>query len=186
MRYLAVVLTILGASAAHAGDSLAIYFVDVEIGNAVLLVTPSGQSLLMDAGSHLPNNRDRDRVMAALKKAGVARLDTVPATHYHSDHYGAIADLAPLVPIVNFVDHGAFVQYAKGREWYSGVEDIRQTNYHPQGGQDNNAPGQFIANIPPRDAFSPAYSIHVSVARDGRYTVTNERNQFSKTYEARK
>ena len=66
------------------------------------------------------------------------------------------------------------------------VEDIWQTNYHPQGGKENNAPEQFIANVPPRTAESPAYSIHVSVKRDGSYTVTNERNHYTKTYEAGK
>ena len=74
--------------------------------------------MLMDAGSHLPNNRDRDRVLAVIKKAGVKKIDYMVATHYHNDHYGAIPDLAAMIPISNFVDHGAFVQYAKGPEWY--------------------------------------------------------------------
>ena len=105
---------------AQAPASLDIYFAaDVDIGNAVLIIiTPAGQAMMMDAGSHLPNNRDRDRVMDLLKKTGVKKIDYMVATHYHNDHYGAIADLAPLIPITNFVDHGAFVQYHKDRDWY--------------------------------------------------------------------
>jgi hypothetical protein len=85
-------------------------------------------------------------------------------------------------------------QYHKGsspRGWQAvhstpGVEDIWQTNYHPQGGKENNSPEQFIANIPPRTPASPAFFIHVSVKPDGSYTVTNERNNYAKTYEGRK
>jgi len=68
------------AASLHAAGTLDIYFIDVDIGNAVLLVTPSGQTMMMDAGSHLPNNRDRDRVLAELKKDGVKKID------YHGRH----------------------------------------------------------------------------------------------------
>jgi len=54
-----------------------------------------------------------------------------------------------------------------------------------QGGPDGNPPERFIANMvedPP--AHAPAYLIKVSVRPDGRYTVTNTRNGFSKEYQA--
>jgi competence protein ComEC len=362
----------IAANAAWAAKDLRIWFVDVEIGNAVLLVAPSGQSLLMDAGSHLASNRDRDRVLAVLHAAGLKRLDYVLATHYHNDHYGAIADIADQFPISNFVDHGPSVEYGKPREWWlryfslwphdaamkdlkdqqfdryreitekahhivvkpgdkipiegldvtvvtsagdhlkkpmhgagapnpgcgitsprsedptedgqsvglviqygkfrfinlgdltwnksmdlfcpanpigkvdlymvthhgmsdpkevgeidwgrsccnaaelralsprvavesggrnyhkgssplgwqavratTGLEDIWQTNGHPQGGKENNAPEQFVANIVPEGTNPGVYSIEVTAERDGTFTVNNERNHYGKTYHAR-
>jgi hypothetical protein len=45
------------------------------------------------------------------------------------------------------------------------------------------APGP---NVPPAPAHNgPAFWIKVSARRDGTFTVTNARNQFTKTYTAR-
>jgi beta-lactamase superfamily II metal-dependent hydrolase len=59
-----------------------IYVVDVEGGNATLFVSPSGESLLMDTGNGgAAASRDADRIMAAVKDAGVSRLDHLITTH---------------------------------------------------------------------------------------------------------
>ena len=38
--------------------------------------------------------------------AGVSQIDYLVLTHYHADHAGGVVDLAGLIPIKNFVDHG--------------------------------------------------------------------------------
>ena len=40
------------------------------------------------------------------KQAGVSQIDYLVITHYHGDHAGGVVDLAGLIPIKNFVDHG--------------------------------------------------------------------------------
>jgi len=85
---------------------LHIYFVDVEGGQATLFVTPDGHSLLVDTGWADHNDRDADRIVAAAKRAGVARLDDVLITHYHGDHVGGAPQLAAAIPIGTFLDHG--------------------------------------------------------------------------------
>ena len=88
------------------GQTLQIYFVDVEGGQATLFVTPAGQSLLIDTGWPDLNGRDADRIVAAAKKAGVTKIDYVLITHFHADHVGGAPQLADRIPIGTFIDHG--------------------------------------------------------------------------------
>jgi beta-lactamase superfamily II metal-dependent hydrolase len=93
--------------------TLDIYVVDVEGGNATLLVAPSGESLLIDTGNAgAAAVRDADRIAAAARAAGVTRIDTLITTHWHGDHFGGMAELAARIPIQHFVDHGPNVQPA--------------------------------------------------------------------------
>lgn len=96
----------LGAPAAQARDDLKIYFVDVEGGQATLFVTPAGQSLLIDTGWPGNNGRDADRIIAAAKDAGIAKIDYVLITHFHEDHVGGLPQLVARIPVGTFIDHG--------------------------------------------------------------------------------
>jgi len=89
------------------GKALQIYFVDVEGGQATLFVTPEGQSLLIDTGWPGNAGRDADRIVAAAKKAGLAKIDFVLLTHYHVDHAGGVPQLLAKIPVGTFIDHGA-------------------------------------------------------------------------------
>ena len=91
--------------------TLDIYVVDVEGGNSVLFVPPSGESVLIDTGNVAPGNvRDAERIMAAAKDAGITRIDHLIITHWHGDHFGGLTELAKLIPIKQFIDHGPNVQ----------------------------------------------------------------------------
>ena len=99
------------AAQTRAGKTLEIYVVDVEGGNATLFVSPSGESLLMDTGNGgAAATRDADRIMAAVKDAGLSRIDHLITTHWHGDHFGAMAELAGRIPIRHYIDHGPSVQ----------------------------------------------------------------------------
>ena len=86
--------------------SLQIYFIDVEGGQATLVVSPSGQSLLIDTGWPGYEGRDADRIVAAAHQAGIKQLDYVLITHYHRDHVGGVPQLADGIKIGTFIDHG--------------------------------------------------------------------------------
>ena len=86
---------------------LDIYWIDVEGGAATLIVTPAGETLLIDTGNI--GRRDPERIVKTLAEvAGMKQLDHVLITHYHGDHFGGAATLAELVPIVNLWDNGKF------------------------------------------------------------------------------
>lgn len=98
---------------ALAAKTLDVYFIDVEGGQATLVVTPSGQSILTDVGWPGFSGRDANRILAAAKAAKVKAIDYLVITHYHTDHVGGIDQLAGKIPIRNFVDHGGTVETSK-------------------------------------------------------------------------
>jgi competence protein ComEC len=85
---------------------LVAYFIDVEGGQATLIVTPEGESVLIDAGWPGHDSRDADRIAAAAKLAKIKRIDYFILTHYHEDHMGGVPQLLQQLPIDTFVDHG--------------------------------------------------------------------------------
>ena len=103
-------LAVLGAATfalAQTDDTLRIYLVDVEGGNATLFVSPSGESMLMDTGNPGENaDRDVGRIMAAVEDAGLRQIDHMITTHWHADHYGGLDELAKRIPIRHYIDHG--------------------------------------------------------------------------------
>jgi competence protein ComEC len=107
----AVLLTAVAVVAQSARTTLDMYLIDVEGGNATLFVTPSGESLLIDTGNGGPAAaRDAERIANAARDAGVTRIDHLITTHYHGDHFGAMADVAATLPVRHFIDHGPNVQ----------------------------------------------------------------------------
>ena len=113
---IALAVSLPRAAAAQQRSTLDIYFVDVEGGQATLVVTPAGQTLLIDTGfpgqggfNALPGDpqkaRDANRIVTAARAAGVKQIDYLLITHYHADHVGAVPELAQLIPVRAFVDH---------------------------------------------------------------------------------
>src|ERR1039458_9835111 len=87
-----------GGLAAAPGD-LRIYWIDAEGGAATLMVSPSGESMLVDTANRTPDDRDAKRIFAAAQQAGLHKIDILLTTHFHSDHIGGMAALAKLIPI---------------------------------------------------------------------------------------
>jgi len=81
------------------------YVIDVA-GKASLFISPSGETMLIDAG--IPATVDR--VVAACNALGVKKIDYMVVSHYDGDHVGGVPPLVAKVPVVTYVDHGANVQ----------------------------------------------------------------------------
>ena len=130
-----------GACAA-APAGLEIYFLDVEGGQSTLVVTPDRHSLLIDAGwagdgsgfrTGDPHRaRDANRIVAAARDAGVGRIDYLLITYFHVDHDGGVSELAQLLPIGVFIDHGspseeAAKTSAETRDGFAAYAKVRST-----------------------------------------------------------
>lgn len=117
--------------------TLDIYFIDVEGGASTLIVTPAGESVLIDAGWGGFDGRDAKRIQLAMRQAGIVAIDHLVASHYHQDHYGGIPELAALVPIKHFYDHGPMTslmddpKFAERYAMYQAVAKGQTTTLKP-------------------------------------------------------
>jgi beta-lactamase superfamily II metal-dependent hydrolase len=107
---IALVAALLMPSPAFAGPGdqrLDLYWIDVEGGASTLLVTPAGETVLIDTGN--PGRRDADRIVKAVTEiAGMKQIDHLVITHYHLDHFGGALTLVEQLPIHNLYDNGQF------------------------------------------------------------------------------
>lgn len=102
LAFLAAIACALDARTADRG--LDLYWCDVEGGAATLIVTPAGESLLVDSG--WPGERDAERIVALARRARIERIDHYLTSHWHRDHFGGLAALAARIPIRAYYDHG--------------------------------------------------------------------------------
>ena len=184
MTRIACLLALLAASLG-AVPNLEIYVIDVEGGKSVLLVSPSGQSMLFDAGWPASNNRlaSTERIVEAVQAAGLRRIDFLVISHFDLDHLGDVPLLAAKVPIEHIFDHGEYLttnaQAAERFAAYGSLRDkIGHTVLHvgdkvPIKGVDIrvlSAGGQLItkplANAGARNALCESYKQQDALATD--------------------
>ena len=110
-------LLLVSSSALQAQNkNLEIYWIDVEGGAATLIVSPSGESMLIDTGWEV-DGRDAKRIYAAAQQAGLKKIDHLVISHYHADHVGGLADLSKMMPIGSFYGRGDEIEPAN-QKWF--------------------------------------------------------------------
>jgi len=128
---IAFLLAALFVCAAPAANTLDVYVIDVEGGKALLVVSPSGESLLVDAGWPGYNGRDVDRIVEAAKAAGLKQIDYFVASHLDLDHIGDVPLLISRFPIRHILDNGPLQTTGKGVEGrYKTYAEVRDKMDH--------------------------------------------------------
>ncbi|MFN0205525.1 MAG: lamin tail domain-containing protein [Planctomycetota bacterium] len=98
IRHLAAISLLLILVSNALGQTLRIYVIDVGQGSSTLIISPTGQSMLIDGGpdqSGWINSPSGPGVIPqTMAAAGIAQLDYTLLTHYHSDHYEGITEIA--------------------------------------------------------------------------------------------
>lgn len=121
MKSLLVAFFALTLAATAREKTLDIYWIDSEGGGSTLIVTPAGESVLIDTGN--PGGRDPQRIQkVATEVAGLTRIDHVVITHFHVDHFGGLAELAALMPVGTLYDKGITDASPDGK-----AQDLRWT-----------------------------------------------------------
>lgn len=70
----------------YSDGRLKVSFIDVGQGDSILLETPEGNAMLIDAGG----NDCGHKVVEYIKKQNINRLDVLVGTHPHEDHIGGL------------------------------------------------------------------------------------------------
>jgi len=84
---LLVSLLVWNAAFSEGFSGLTVTVLDVGQGDSILVETPSGKKMLVDAGE--PEMGERV-VVPYLRRHGISQLDLVVATHQHDDHIGGL------------------------------------------------------------------------------------------------
>lgn len=100
----------------RAAPRLNIRQLDVGQGDAALITTPEGRTILIDAGP------GATKVAELLRKEGIDTLDLVIASHNHADHIGGMAAVFSAVVVRAYVENGLPHTTATYRRTLAAVE----------------------------------------------------------------
>src|SRR5258708_7069436 len=89
---------------APSGRELQVHILDVGPvdGDSILIISPTGRTVLIDAG----DTGKEKVVLDALKRYQIQQIDYFIATHPHRDHIGAAAAVIKATKVLNVIDNG--------------------------------------------------------------------------------
>ena len=79
------------------GKEMRVHVLDVGQGDSILIVSPEGKVVLIDAGDQTKGKS----VVEALKRYNVQQIDYLIATHAHPDHIGGMDDVIKSTKVLN-------------------------------------------------------------------------------------
>lgn len=111
--------------AAHATGTMTITCLDVGQGDATLIESPSGMTMLFDAGN---NGKGNGVILPFLSSKGISSLDYLATSHYHSDHCGGMDEVFNGIPVnIAAYDRGWSYTTLTYSSYASAVSSKRQT-----------------------------------------------------------
>jgi len=123
---LSILALFIFSSATAQSQSLKIHFLDVGEGDSILIETPSGKVVLVDAGNLITGLN----VVKYLKRNNIYNLDHLVFTHPHFDHIGGAFFVLQMLNTRNIYDNGTDLSKVTGFKdiyrWYGDL--IRKGN----------------------------------------------------------
>ncbi|MGH2677646.1 MAG: ComEC/Rec2 family competence protein, partial [Actinomycetota bacterium] len=128
--------------------SLTVTFLDVGQGDAAVVQTPDGATVLVDAGP------EEQQVAAELAALGIRRIDLAVATHAHADHIDGFPAILSRFPVTLLLDPGCPGDSPSYRRFLDAVRDEGVPVRHPRGGRRLTV-GRLIVDVLGPDRCSP-------------------------------
>ncbi|MFH1752841.1 MAG: MBL fold metallo-hydrolase [Candidatus Omnitrophota bacterium] len=98
-----------------APDAIEIHFIDVDEGEATLVRTPTGNSILIDTGNLITGLR----VVNYLRSNKIESIDALFLTHPHADHIGGTFFVMQMISVDHVFDNGQELSDSDMLRWYS-------------------------------------------------------------------
>jgi competence protein ComEC len=124
-------------------------FLDVGQGDAALVRSPGGATILIDAGP------DEQQVAADLARLGVRKIDLAVATHAHADHVAGFPAVLARFPVSLLLDPGCGGDSPFYARFLDSVADEGVRVEHPRGG-DHFTVGDVSVDVLGPDECFPA------------------------------
>ncbi|MBS1787403.1 MAG: MBL fold metallo-hydrolase [Acidobacteria bacterium] len=103
---------------------LQIFALDVGQGDGLLIVSPGGKTVLIDAG----NVQAGDAVVAALQRRNIRTIDLAVATHPHADHIAGLRRVIGKLTVKQLLDSGQSFSSTEYEKLLRAVKE-RKVNY---------------------------------------------------------
>ncbi len=116
-------------------SGLVVRFFDVGQGDAALVTSPEGATILIDAGP------DPEQVATKLSSLGVKRIDVAVATHPHADHVAGFPAVFARFPVGLVLDPGCDEPSPAYADYLQAVADEHLLVAHPRAGDTYTAGG---------------------------------------------
>ncbi len=142
-------------------------FLSVGHGLSVLMETPTGETLLYDAGSLHGPRRAQRAVLAGLWNSGHSGIDTLIVSHSDIDHFNAIPSLLETVPVGSIVTTSHFAESPQ-----PGVQRIWETV------RSIGIPVHFISES---DRLTVSHDVHLEILHPTPDDALDDDNQTSLT-----
>jgi beta-lactamase superfamily II metal-dependent hydrolase len=151
------------ACLAQENGKLQIHFIDCGQGDAAILISPLGETVLFDDGVL----KKCDKPIAYLKKIGIKAIDYHVASHYHSDHIGCCPQVLSEFPLQkDAYDHGGTYNSGVFQSYLEAIGSHRKTV----------SPGQTTITLDPGSATPVTIKI---VAANGNGVQSKDENDLS-------
>jgi competence protein ComEC len=128
--------------------SLTVTFLDVGQGDAAVVRTPEGGTVLIDAGP------EPDQVAKELAALGVRRIDLAVATHAHADHLEGFPAVLSRFPVGLLLEPGCPADSPSYGRFLHAVEAEEIAVRHPRGGEVLSV-GRLLVEVLGPDGCSP-------------------------------
>ena len=107
--------------------SASVHFIDVGQGDATLIVAPTGETMLIDAG-------EREEAAEYLKKNKITTLDYLIFTHYDFDHIGGGDEVLDACDVKNVLASDYTPHNKTGKTLHTLIEEEGANFIHPDKG----------------------------------------------------